>query len=524
MKNKEKKIDKKAVDFSFDDASGDAELQDIIQKYSKKHLNPFKNKKNEQLKAEEIASLLRRREEERLLEEQRIKEQQRQERIDTAKGFVKKHKAILTALMVVFLGLCTGKYHLDQQKRKVQNVSFVFSENEEKYIGDNLDLSFVVEPNTAKYKGDEITVVFSDNNMVSPTKAGGLYTCETEGNLIVKLYYKGTEFDSKTINIKPVLINKLFLPDIQVGKGNTLIIDEPTIEPENATNKDYYMSIEDTDIATLNDHSITGVELGKTILHLKSVDGFSYDVNVSVIDIMADSISLNLKEITLLANEGTHQLTVNYHPIETTVKDIVFSSSNRNVARVDENGLITAKNAGEAIITAKYNDDASAEIRVIVVYPPAESISLTTNYSTIYVGNRAQIHYSIKPYYNNNKKVTFYSDDKSVATVDDDGVVTAVSVGTVVIKAKTENGKEDSIEISVVEKPVARLSSSSGSGGSGGGSSGNYATSGSMVYIASSGKGKCYHSNPNCSNMKNPNCISLEDAINRGYVACSKCY
>lgn len=44
------------------------------------------------------------------------------------------------------------------------------------------------------------------------------------------------------------------------------------------------------------------------------------------------------------------------------------------------------------------------------------------------------------------------------------------------------------------------------------------------VYIASSGNGTKYHSNPNCSNMKNPTAISITEARNRGFDACKKCY
>jgi len=43
-----------------------------------------------------------------------------------------------------------------------------------------------------------------------------------------------------------------------------------------------------------------------------------------------------------------------------------------------------------------------------------------------------------------------------------------------------------------------------------------------MVWISYSGEK--YHSNPNCSNMKNPNKISKADAVNRGRTPCSKCY
>ena len=45
-----------------------------------------------------------------------------------------------------------------------------------------------------------------------------------------------------------------------------------------------------------------------------------------------------------------------------------------------------------------------------------------------------------------------------------------------------------------------------------------------MVYIASSGNGTKYHSNPYCSNMKGTIKLSIEEAIQRGYTPCKKCY
>lgn len=47
---------------------------------------------------------------------------------------------------------------------------------------------------------------------------------------------------------------------------------------------------------------------------------------------------------------------------------------------------------------------------------------------------------------------------------------------------------------------------------------------GAMVWIAGSGNGTKYHSNPSCSNMKNPVEISLSEAQARGYGPCAKCY
>lgn len=46
----------------------------------------------------------------------------------------------------------------------------------------------------------------------------------------------------------------------------------------------------------------------------------------------------------------------------------------------------------------------------------------------------------------------------------------------------------------------------------------------SVVYVAASGNGKKYHSNPKCSNMKGTNSLTVDDAVARGYTPCKKCY
>lgn len=50
----------------------------------------------------------------------------------------------------------------------------------------------------------------------------------------------------------------------------------------------------------------------------------------------------------------------------------------------------------------------------------------------------------------------------------------------------------------------------------------NQAASGEMVWIPKSGKK--YHSNSDCSNMKNPSQVTKEEAEDRGYEPCKKCY
>lgn len=44
------------------------------------------------------------------------------------------------------------------------------------------------------------------------------------------------------------------------------------------------------------------------------------------------------------------------------------------------------------------------------------------------------------------------------------------------------------------------------------------------VYVAASGKGTRYHKNPNCSNMKGASEMNVQDALEKGYTPCKKCW
>ena len=68
------------------------------------------------------------------------------------------------------------------------------------------------------------------------------------------------------------------------------------------------------------------------------------------------------------------------------------------------------------------------------------------------------------------------------------------------------------------KESAAQSSSSKGSS-----ASSNSAQSTQTVYIASSGKGKKYHTDPSCSKMKGTVALSVSEAQSRGYGPCKKC-
>ena len=98
--------------------------------------------------------------------------------------------------------------------------------------------------------------------------------------------------------------------------------------------------------------------------------------------IAVSSISLSEKNVTLCVAD-TKTITAFVTPTTAYNKDVIWSSSDSNVATVDENGVVTGVGAGTAIIKATAADGkgAYAECKVTVVYNSVTLIDASENYS-----------------------------------------------------------------------------------------------------------------------------------------------
>lgn len=436
----------------------DFEVQQIKQKYSKKTLNPLKKRSNAKQLIIEVEALLNYREQRRILEEKRLAKEQRKEAIaksiHNTKSSIKKHPRISAAIAALLLLIMGGSYAYNKQKTTLKTINFNLP-NEERFVGDSVDISYSVFPETAVYDNNDISVVFSNNHLVEYDKSSNNFDCIKDGKLVAKIYYKNQELDQKIIDIKPVLVSKLYLPDIEIGLGNSTEL-APIIEPSNATNKDYTMTLDNTSIATLNGNTLNGLSLGDTTLHLKSQDGYSYDVNVSVVNIPPVVLSINgLKNNYVVGDSITP--TVDFIPSTTTLKNVTWSSSDESIASVDENGMITANNKGVATITVAYDDNVKSSKEITIDYPAPTSISIQSPSNSLHVGESMKLAASFEPIVVSNDSVTWSSENNKIADVDADGNLIAYAAGTTVLTATSANGRKDTIEITVSENtPVTR--------------------------------------------------------------------
>ena len=160
-------------------------------------------------------------------------------------------------------------------------------------------------------------------------------------------------------------------------------------------------------------------------------------------------IKLNKTDIVLGTTES--------YALSTTVTNgnlsqVTFSTGNKKIATVDENGKITAVGVGTTTITAKTYNGKTASCTV-TVKKLADSITLNKTSITLGVGEKYDLNSSIPnntaAYYR-----LYYSNNTAIAPVQKaGGLVTAKTAGTTTIRCKLSNGKEAICKVTVKSAP-----------------------------------------------------------------------
>ncbi len=151
------------------------------------------------------------------------------------------------------------------------------------------------------------------------------------------------------------------------------------------------------------------------------------------------SLSAHVKDMEPKASDNLLATLVCDDP---TQYDAVWTSSNESVVTVDEEGYLkAAKTPGTAVVTAtfEFKGKTYSDSCVINVKYDVESLSLNKRKLSVSQGDTYQLTATVSPKKATIQTVTWYSEDESIATVDENGFVTAVSPGTVVIYALSDD-------------------------------------------------------------------------------------
>lgn len=155
-------------------------------------------------------------------------------------------------------------------------------------------------------------------------------------------------------------------------------------------------------------------------------------------DVKVSRITLSASTGLALTKGQTQKLTATVAPANATNKTVTWKTSNKNVATVSENGLVTAVGGGDATITCTAKDGSNVKATCkVTVTVPISGIQLSQTSAALTVGDTLTLTKTIYPSDATNQAVTWTSSSDAVASVDSNGKITAKTAGSVVITCKS---------------------------------------------------------------------------------------
>ena len=306
--------------------------------------------------------------------------------------------------------------------------------------GETGTITATVTPDNATNK----TVTWSSNNpLIASVDQNGTVTGQAEGTTTITAKAGGkTATCTVTVKKGVVAVESITL-DITsaiLNTGETLTLIA-TVKPDNATNKTVTWSSNNTSSATVDQNGkITAMGGGTATITAKAGDkSATCVVTVTEGFVPVESVTLDKTSLELAVGEDA-TLVATVWPANATNKFVSWTSDNTWIASVDQNGKVTAKWEGTAIIKAYAGDkSASCTLTVKPAYAAVESITLDKTSLELKEGDSATIYASVSPWNATNKTVTWTSSNPSVAAVDQDGNITAKKAGSATITASAEN-------------------------------------------------------------------------------------
>ena len=194
---------------------------------------------------------------------------------------------------------------------------------------------------------------------------------------------------------------------------------------------------------------ITANAVGECTISVETYNHLRAECHVTVVP-SPQSVSLSAETAVIGIGE-TLQLNKQVLP-EGADGTTSYKSSRKSVLTVDANGLVHARRAGTATITATCYNGVRGSIKITVRRAP-KSIQLTASRTVVGVGE--SVNLSAKLTSGSAGHYALTSSDEGVLPVSGEGTVMAQAVGRATVTATTFNGKRASLEITVCPEPTS---------------------------------------------------------------------
>ena len=135
-----------------------------------------------------------------------------------------------------------------------------------------------------------------------------------------------------------------------------------------------------------------------------------------------------------------------------TVKQDSSDSVSKSESKSPEFSEVTVEKQESSTPVSKPESTPSVPAQPSDIPAAAESVKLNVHDLSLTVGDSFQLTATIFPTDTDDQQLTWYWSDKSVVTINEQSVITAVGTGTATITVRTNNGKQDTCNVTVKAK------------------------------------------------------------------------
>lgn len=187
---------------------------------------------------------------------------------------------------------------------------------------------------------------------------------------------------------------------------------------------------------------------GTAIITATTAGGAVGTQKVTVVDSVQ---KISIPSTATIARGSKKKLEATTTPSPTSSK-ISWTTSDTNVATVDQSGNVTGVNIGSAVITAA-TDNGYSSICTVTVDAPVTSMEFEKPSVTVYKNDVQKLNLICMPG-DTTDSITYYTSNSSVVSVSGDGTATAEAAGSCIITAKASSGVKAYCTVKVVDYPV----------------------------------------------------------------------
>ena len=278
---------------------------------------------------------------------------------------------------------------------------------------------------------------------------------DQEGNVVIS--YPVNFFSEKEVVVNSISLDKEEAT-LEVGNSIQLVA---TVNPSNATNKNVEWSSDDTEIAIVSSNGlVTARKAGTTYINVKSSQNNNISarckitVNEKIVPVVV-SVVLDKESMELTVGDKA-KLNATVNVIGNPTYTLTYSSSNNNIASVDNSGNVTAVGKGTAVITAKAG--IKSDSCIVIVNEKSELISITLDKHTLELneGDRYTFTTNVEKTGDPEYTLEYTSSNNDVLSIDNNGIAIAKSNGTATVTVKALD-KTDTCIVTVKENVISEV-------------------------------------------------------------------